>query len=133
MKNICWQNNGNTHSPAFCAVEAPGEKLKINEFGPYGTSCQGRMLLWIIYYTGCIHYPCCYAKVVRLKGDQGSRCTNDDETNNQALISAITLVSTTTFHNFYSALPDNKLATVDIEACGQCRLVHKASVVREQS
>ena len=28
-------HNGNTHSPALCAGEAPDEKLKINELGPY--------------------------------------------------------------------------------------------------
>ena len=36
VRNICWMNNGNTHPPALCAGEAPDEKLKTNELGPYG-------------------------------------------------------------------------------------------------
>ena len=59
-------------------------------------------------------------KVVRPWSDRGSKCTDkdrSDETDNRALISAITLLSTTSFHN--SGLLDDELATVP-SACFMC-------------
>ena len=39
-------HNGNTRPPALCAGEAPDEKLKINELGPYVNCTILRVTQW---------------------------------------------------------------------------------------
>ena len=39
-------HNGNTRPPALCAGEAPDEKLKINELGPYVCTHNGHWVGW---------------------------------------------------------------------------------------
>ena len=51
MRNICWLNNGNTRLPALCGGEAPDEKLRINELGPYVPSPN---ILLLTLLDGCM-------------------------------------------------------------------------------